>query len=143
EGLDLLDAACMLDEALVVPVRLDFAQLRAQARNGVLPAVMRGLVRVPARRTGEGAAAFARRFGEAPEAERDAVVLEVVRTHVAAVLGHASAHSIDAGRAFKDLGVDSLGAVELRNRLGQATGLKLPSTLVFDHPTPAAVVAYV
>ncbi len=74
-----------------------------------------------------------------PESERQALVLELVKGHVAAVLGHPSGDAIDPQRAFKEIGFDSLGAVELRNRLSQASGLRLPSTLVFDHPTPAAV----
>ncbi|MGW4246578.1 SDR family NAD(P)-dependent oxidoreductase [Nocardia sp. NPDC004722] len=67
------------------------------------------------------------------------MTLETVLSQVAAVLGHDSGDSIDAETPFRELGLDSLGGVELRNRLGKATGLSLPSTLVFDHPTPAAV----
>ncbi|HEV2786782.1 MAG TPA: type I polyketide synthase, partial [Solirubrobacteraceae bacterium] len=67
------------------------------------------------------------------------VVLELVRSHAAAVLGHPGPETIDPERPFKELGFDSLAAVELRNRLAQVTGLRLPSTLVYDHPTPSAV----
>ncbi|HEX8074681.1 MAG TPA: SDR family NAD(P)-dependent oxidoreductase, partial [Thermoleophilaceae bacterium] len=139
EGLDLLDAACARDEPMLLPVHLDVAALRALARAGLLPALLRGLAPAPARRAQDGGGALARRLADVPQGDRDRVLLDVVRAEVAAVLGHASADAVDPERAFKDLGFDSLGAVELRNRLGQASGLRLPSTLVFDHPTPMAV----
>ncbi|MDT3400829.1 phosphopantetheine-binding protein, partial [Streptomyces sp. B1866] len=137
-GLKLFDDALALDAALLVPVRLDLAALRTQARAGLLPALLRGLVRVPARRAQTGGS-LAQRLAGVAEADRERVVLELVQAQVAAVLGHASAAAIGAERSFKDLGFDSLSAVELRNRLTQATDVRLPATLIFDHPNPAGV----
>ncbi|MFJ1647042.1 SDR family NAD(P)-dependent oxidoreductase [Streptomyces sp. NPDC088258] len=147
-GLELFDAALESPDALVVPVRLDLAAVRDRA-DGV-PTLLRGLVRGAPRRaaraTGTGGGGETRSWRERlvplPEPERDRALLELVRTHVAAVLGHASAESVDPGRAFQEMGFDSLAAVELRNLLGAATGLSLPATLVFDQPAPVALAAH-
>ncbi|EFL26037.1 putative Type I modular polyketide synthase [Streptomyces himastatinicus ATCC 53653] len=139
EGLELFDAARGAGEALLVPVRLDLAAVRAEAASsGVVAPLMRGLVRAPARRTAEGSTgtgALAQRLAGLHETEQLDLLLGLVRTQVAAVLGYGSADSVDPDRAFRDLGFDSLTAVELRNRMNAATGMRLPATLVFDYPT--------
>ncbi len=142
QGLGLIDTARGIDQPLLLPVRLDTTTLRAQARAGTLPAIMRALIRAPARRVSDAKGSLARRLQAAPESEWDAITLELVRSHVAALLGHASSQEIDPQRNFKELGFDSLGAVELRNRLSQATDIKLPATLVFDQPTSSAMAGY-
>jgi polyketide synthase 12 len=138
EGLALLDVAQTMVDALVLPLRLDAPSLREQARSGTLPSPLRGLVRVPVRRATEQVSLI-RRLADTAEAEREALVLEIVSREVASVLGHATANAIDPELAFKELGFDSLTAVELRNRLNMVTGLRLPSTIVFDYPTAAAL----
>jgi NADPH:quinone reductase-like Zn-dependent oxidoreductase/thioesterase domain-containing protein len=140
-GTALYDEAVRLAPAVLAPVRLDPAALRAQARAGLLPPMLRGLVRAPARRAG-GDGSLPGRLAGVTGADREKLVLELVQAQVAAVLGYAAGAAVDPDRAFKDLGFDSLGSVELRNRLGQASGVRLPSTLVFDHPTPAAVAGF-
>ncbi len=141
-GLELLEQACAGKRPVVVALALDFAALRKQARAGLVPPLLAELVRGPARRAAAHAADFAQRLAAAPQHEREALTLSFVRAQVAAALGHGSGEEIDAARAFKDLGFDSLSAVELRNRLSAATGLRLPSTFVFNHPSCIAVAEY-
>ncbi|KAK1185872.1 SDR family NAD(P)-dependent oxidoreductase [Streptomyces sp. NBS 14/10] len=143
EGLAMFDAAQLTGEPLAVPIRFD----RTELRHGDIPSVLRNLVRAPrpGARPSEGAAATAaagQRLLELPAAERGPALVELIRSHTATVLGHSGAAAVDEERAFKEMGFDSLTAVQLRNRLGTATGLKLPPTLVFDHPTPAALAGH-
>nr|WCD56695.1 polyketide synthase [Streptomyces sp.] len=150
ENLALLDTAVSDTNAVsVVPVRIDTRAL--QRRGDALPAVLRGLVRTPARRTsadsGPGAVpveqTLAQHLATLPAPDRADAVLGLVRTHVAGVLRHDDAEAISPQRAFSDIGFDSLGAVELRNRLNSATGLRLPATLIFDYPTPRGLAEHI
>ncbi len=137
-GLELLDACLRRPEALLAPAPLDRASLRSLVELGAEPAVLRDLAaisRPTSGASGVGRGDLAARLAVTPAAERQALTVSLVSEHVAAVLGHASTDAVDPDRAFKDLGFDSLAAVELRNRLGAATGLRLPVGLVFDHPT--------
>ncbi|HEX4115380.1 MAG TPA: SDR family NAD(P)-dependent oxidoreductase, partial [Solirubrobacteraceae bacterium] len=142
EGLELFDAAMATDEALMLPMRLERSALSARAEDGSLPSVLRGLVGVPSRRASKETGSLARRLAGLEEDEREGAVLDVVRAEVANVLGHPSGATIGAQQSFSDLGFDSLMAVELRNRLGRVTGLRLPTTLVFDYPTSAVLAGY-
>ncbi|MFC5219025.1 type I polyketide synthase [Streptomyces coerulescens] len=144
EGLALLDAALVVDEPNAVPVALRTSAL-ATVRDS-LPGILQGVVPAADRRrraAGPTAAGgvLAGRLRELSVEEQERELLDLVQAQVAGVLGHASAGSVDASRAFKDLGFDSLTAVDLRNRLGSATGITLPVTVIFDHPTPAALAA--
>nr|WP_244209026.1 type I polyketide synthase [Streptomyces pactum] len=148
QGLALFDTAVALDAPVVAPLPLALGALRAQAAAGTLPPLFRGLVRAPVRRAGaaggpsDTGSAFAERLRELPEQERTRVLLDLVRAGAASALGHATPDALDARRTFRELGFDSLAAIELRNAVGAATGLRLPATLVFDHPTPSAVADF-
>ncbi|MEV6750813.1 beta-ketoacyl synthase N-terminal-like domain-containing protein, partial [Streptomyces sp. NPDC051080] len=145
QGLELFDVAGGVDASVVVPVRVDLAALRA--RPELTPLLLRGLVRVPSRRVAESGAdqsgSFARTLLALPETEQRDLVLDLVRAEAAAVLGHASGDAVQPQRAFTELGFDSLTAIELRNRMSGASGLRLPATLVFDYPTPVAMADHI
>ncbi|MEU1231974.1 amino acid adenylation domain-containing protein [Streptomyces sp. NPDC005828] len=140
QGLELLDRALADDSPLLVPANLDPAALRSDALAGTLSPVLRSLVRVPQRRAGESG--LRRKLGRMSEEEGRRLLLALVRTQLASVIGGESGDGIDPDQPFKSFGIDSLLAVQLRNRLNSATGLRLPATLVFDHPTPTAVVEF-
>ena len=166
DGMALCEQALARGLPAMTAIRLNPSVLR----RGDVPSVLRGLVRPPVRRsaraagatdaagvlgiagpntgsrtedggTGEAGALRQRLTGLAPEAQRG-VLLESVRLTAAAVLGHGSVERIETERGFLDMGFDSLTAVELRNHLAAATGLRFPATLVFDHPTPDALAAF-
>jgi candicidin polyketide synthase FscE len=142
QGLALFDAAIASAEPLIVPIHLGSG---GAARGGaVVPPLLRGLVRAGRRAASAGpaAAGLTRQLAELDAAGRQHFVVELVRAQAAGVLGHSSAAVVDPGKEFRELGFDSLTAVELRNQLGAATGLRLPATLVFDYPTPAVLADY-
>ncbi|WP_436851068.1 SDR family NAD(P)-dependent oxidoreductase, partial [Streptomyces hokutonensis] len=146
QGLELLDRALGACEPVLLPVPLDMSALRESARTGTLPPLLRSLIRTPVRRaaaggdgTGPSPQPWAELLTGLPPDEQRQRLLDLVRTQVAAVLGHATPDAVTANRAFKQIGFDSLTAVELRNRLNAATGLRLPTTAVFDFPTPSAL----
>ncbi|MDT0442562.1 SDR family NAD(P)-dependent oxidoreductase [Streptomyces johnsoniae] len=148
EGLALFDQAMADGGAGLVAARLDLAGLRQQAAAGQLSAVLRGLVGSPRRRVlpaadrsvASGERTLTERLADVAPTERQRVLLDLVRSHAAAVLRHGTAEDVEPDRPFRDVGFDSLTAVELRNRVNAATGLKLPSTVVFRHPTPTQLM---
>ncbi|MFC0597428.1 phosphopantetheine-binding protein, partial [Streptomyces palmae] len=144
QGLALFDAACGYGDAHLLAADIDLRALADQAEH-TLPAALRALATQadgPARRTvgpDQHPGGLVRRLAGLSPAEQRQLLLTLVRTHAASVLGHADAESVRAEAPFSDLGFDSLTAVELRNRLGMATGLRLPAAMVFDFPTAQAL----
>jgi acyl carrier protein len=145
-ALALLDAAARDGRGHLVAADLDAAALAATPADAV-PAILRelatGYVRRPAAATAPtGPADLAAQLAGLDAAERQSTLLEIVRTQAATALGHADIDAVRRGTAFKDMGFDSLTAVELRNRLSAVTGLRLPPAMVFDYPDPGSLVGY-
>ncbi|MFE2219895.1 SDR family NAD(P)-dependent oxidoreductase, partial [Streptomyces canus] len=142
QGLALFDAALADAWPALVPAKVDLSGLDGA---GPLPAVLRDLARRQVRQAAQGttsASSLTQQLAGLSEADRAALLLDLVRSDVAMVLGHATPEAIGAEQAFQQLGFDSLTAVEFRNRLSAATGLRLPATLIFDYPTPAALAVF-
>ncbi|WP_461003156.1 SDR family NAD(P)-dependent oxidoreductase, partial [Streptomonospora sediminis] len=144
EGVALLDAGMRAGPAALLPLHLDVPALHGLARAGLLPAILRELIRAPKRREADSGAGgeestLRDRLADLDRDGRRAALLELVGGTAAAALGYESAQEVSPDQAFKELGFDSLTSVELRNRLNAATGLKLRATLAFDFPSPLAV----
>ncbi|MFI0227484.1 type I polyketide synthase [Streptomyces lydicus] len=148
-ALTALEQALADDETFLAVADVDWAKfapvfnaMRAWPLLDGLPEV-RQQQEAPAEPTAsDEAGELAQRIAGLTPAERERTVTDLVRTHAAAVLGHASPRDLPATRAFREVGFDSLTAVELRNRLNAATGLQLPPTMIFDYPSPAALAEF-
>jgi acyl carrier protein len=151
-GLELLDTALSWSEPLLVAARWDNAGLRGRAEDGSLPPLLNRLVAAPRRVAATGSAGrgqvassardVVEQLSTLPEGEGRRRLVELVRAHVAAVLGYPDADAVDADQGFSEMGFDSLTVVELRNRLDVAIGLRLPTTLAFDYPNVAALAEH-
>ena len=145
-ALEAFDAALAARGPVVVPMRVDQAALRVRADD--IPALLRGLAKIPGRTqtqpaTGRtGPTELVKRLSGRPADEQLRELLDTVRTHAAVVLGHASAAAIEADRGFLDLGFDSLSALEMRNRMVALVGKRLTPMLLFDYPSPTALAAF-
>ncbi|WP_072690196.1 type I polyketide synthase [Rhodococcus marinonascens] len=138
-GPALFDAAMVLNRPLIVPIRLSMRASRTDGES--VPQILRRVLGIRHRRAAvaDSPTGLADELRSLDPGERHSRVLDIVTTHVAAVLGHDGKEAIDPERAFKQLGFDSLTAVQLRNQLATATGVSLSATVVFDHPTADAL----
>ncbi|MFF1309183.1 type I polyketide synthase, partial [Streptomyces sp. NPDC058307] len=144
QGLALFDVAVRLGAPLVVPALLDLAGF---SRSGnplttLLQGPVTGTGTRPTAAAATAAEGLAAQLAALSAADREQTVLQIVRTHASAVLGHASSDGVEPQQTFRELGFDSLTALELRNRLAAETELRLPATLIFDYPTSTALSGY-
>nr|WP_246110245.1 type I polyketide synthase [Saccharopolyspora dendranthemae] len=138
EALALFDSAVADPRPLLVPAKLDVRSVRERAARDGVPPLLRRMVPPPVAED----SSFPDRLEALAPGERHGLALALVRTQAAAVLRFDSPERIHPTRPFQDIGLDSLGSVELRNRLNTETGERLPAGLLFDHPTPTALAAY-
>jgi acyl transferase domain-containing protein len=148
-GLALFDAALASARPAVLAAGWDRASLQARSDAGTLPSMLRTLVRAPrpaAVSLGadpvEPAGDLARRLSLLAQADARQLLVELVRNQVAGVLGYPNPNAVETGQGFNDLGFDSLTVVDLRNRLDQVTGLRLPASLAFDYPNVDALALH-
>ncbi|MGH3877752.1 MAG: SDR family NAD(P)-dependent oxidoreductase [Actinophytocola sp.] len=140
QGMGLFDAALAVEDPVTVPLRVDVGALRSA--GGQVPPPLRSLVRTQRRAaTDEGGASWLLRLAAVSGAEREKLLVELVRGEVAAVLGYADPAALPP-KGFIELGLDSLTSVQLRNRLSEGTGVRLPATVAFDHPTAAELAKH-
>ena len=149
DALALFDTALIVDEPFLIPARIDRTALRTKSAAGTLPPMFNDLISGPARRhvgdslaAAQSRSALSARLATLAPDDQHRLLLDLVRSHMATVLGLSAPESIGPDLAFQDHGFDSLTAVELRNRLKAATGLTLSPTLIFDYPNPAALAEY-
>ncbi|WP_171987806.1 type I polyketide synthase, partial [Streptomyces sp. MP131-18] len=147
-GLAHFDTALATDHPVMLPAKFDLAALRTHTTPQ--NPMFRGLVRAPRRtiatqaaRAGQDGDQLRQSLAGRPEPEQQRALLDFLRGHIATVLGHSSPEGIDHSASFKDLGFDSLSSVELRNALNKASGMRLPSTLLFDYPTPTTLADHI
>ncbi len=140
--MELFDAALASGEPGLIPIELDLKALRSPEQTA--PALLRTLVRAPRRRAAAATgSSWAERTAALPPADRRRAAGELVRATVAAVLGLAGPAAVNDSGPFIQLGMDSLTGMELRRRLASDTGIAVPATAVFDHPTPGALTDFV
>jgi acyl carrier protein len=142
DALQLFDSAFDSPYANVVTAALDTAEADPDALSPLLGGLVRKRRRAARTTAGDGPATLLAQLAGKPEAEQHRRLLALVRATAAAVLGHPDADAVRPDIGFMEGEFDSLGVIELRNRLNTATGLRLPTTAVFDHPTPTALAAY-
>ncbi|MFI5613944.1 SDR family NAD(P)-dependent oxidoreductase [Amycolatopsis sp. NPDC051903] len=141
-GLALFDRAVTVEEAVVAPARVDRVAAAAQPSRLLENLVVRRAEPASAPAETDAGPRLAERLAGMTPADRVRTMTDLVRGQVAAVLGHANPDDVQPTQAFKDIGMDSLTSVELRNRLNEATGLRLPTTIAFDNPNPEVLAGH-
>lgn len=144
EAMALFDAAMRSSESLLAPLSFDAAAMRRSASSvaPILSTAVGARPRPAAARRAAEEPTLRRRLADLPDGDRVSAVAQALRGEVASVLGHSDTGEINDTALFRDLGFDSLASVDLRNRLSRLTGLQLPATVVFDHPTVQGLSAF-